>query len=218
MTSSEDGQILETPQPDSATAEEKNKERSAVLSFFLELPVLIVIALVLAVLVKSLLVQAFYIPSGSMEDTLQINDRVLVSKLSLRFGEISRGDIIVFDQGVPTDESLPAKVIRNVLESVGLATPQSDLIKRVIALPHERIEIRDNAVFVNGQQLFEPYLKAGTRMSDFDEMAMPAGHYFVMGDNRNQSLDSRVQGPVPKDRIVGRAFVIMWPPSRWGGL
>ncbi len=214
-----DAPLLEPESDAEIGAEEDDDEKG--LSFWAELPILIVIALILAVIVKTFLFQAFYIPSGSMEDTLQINDRVMVNKLSYRFGEIKRGQIIVFDpaDGPDNDESLPAKVVRNVLESIGLATPESDLIKRVIGLPGETLEIKNNRVLINGERLDEPYLPENTRMRNFGPVTIPEGEYFVMGDNRNSSQDSRFGlGTIPEDDIIGRAFIIMWPPSNWSGL
>lgn len=203
------------PQPD----EEDDEEGRKSLSFWAELPILIVIALVLAVIVKTFFFQAFYIPSGSMEDTLQINDRVMVNKLSYRFGDVERGQVVVFDPDEDDPpESLPAKIARNVLESIGLATPKSDLIKRVIGLPGETIEIRDNRVVIDGTAIAESYLPSGVNMRDFGPVEVPDGEYFVMGDNRNSSQDSRFIGTIPEEQIIGRAFVIMWPPSHWSGL
>jgi signal peptidase I len=192
----------------------KNKPRS----FWRELPVLVLIALVLAVIIKTFLVQAFFIPSESMVETLQINDRVLVNKLSYRFGDISRGQVVVFEPEFVEEESLPTVVLRNIGESIGLSTPDSDLIKRVVGLPGETIEIRNNRVFIDGSPIDEPYLADDVLMRRFGPELIPADHYFVMGDNRGSSLDSRSTGPIHGDRIVGRAFVIIWPPSRWGGL
>ncbi|MFQ5555486.1 MAG: signal peptidase I, partial [Acidimicrobiia bacterium] len=187
-------------------------------SFLNELPVLIAIALVVAVVIKTFLIQAFFIPSGSMKDTLEINDRVLVNKLSYRFGDVGRGDVIVFDdpRGPETDgESVVGAFLRNLAESVGLSTPQSEFIKRVIGLPGETVEIREGVIFINGAPLAESYLAPGTRMPDFGPELVPPDTVFVMGDNRNASQDSRVFGPIPKEDIVGRAFTIIWPPSNW---
>ncbi len=195
--------------------------RKEALPFWLELPILVVVALLVAVVIKTFFVQAFYIPSSSMEDTLLINDRVLVNKLAYRLGDLGRGQVIVFDdpRGPTTpEESVLDAARRNVAEAIGLSTPRSEFIKRVIGLPGETIEIRDSTVFVNGQGLVEPYLKDGSYMPDFGPVTVPAGQVFVMGDNRNASQDSRVFGPIPIDEIVGRAFVIMWPPSRWQSL
>ena len=191
-------------------------------SFWRELPILILIALVVAVVIKTFLFQAFFIPSGSMKDTLQVDDRVLVNKLSYRFGEIARGDVIVFDdpRGSAADdgESVVGALVRNLAESIGLSTPKSEFIKRVIAVEGETIEISGGQVFVDGVPIDEPYLRSGLRQRDFGPETVPEGFVFVMGDNRNSSVDSTVFGPIPVDDIVGKAFVIVWPPSNWAGL
>ena len=174
--------------------------------------------MLLAVLVKTLAFQAFYIPSASMETTLQENDRVLVNKLSYRIGEPDRGDVVVFDRTPNPEESLVGALVRNLAESVGARTPEADLIKRIIALPGETIEIKQNTVFIDGVAIDEPYLRPGIRTSRFDALKVPEGEYFVMGDNRSRSLDSRSFGTISREEIVGRAFVIIWPTSRWGGL
>ncbi|NND03183.1 MAG: signal peptidase I [Acidimicrobiia bacterium] len=181
---------------------------------------LVAIALVLAVVVKTLLFQAFYIPSESMVETLQVDDRILVNKLSYRFGEPERGDVVVFDQTPDEGESLIGALLRNLAESVGARTPEADLIKRVVALPGETIEIRDNTVFIDGEALDEPYLQPATRTrwENSDPLLVPDNEFFVMGDNRTRSLDSRRFGPITREEIIGRAFVIIWPTSRWGGL
>lgn len=198
-----------------ANVKGKKKQRP----FWRELPILILIALVVAVVIKTFLVQAFYIPSASMEDTLLVNDRVMVNKLAYTFGDIQRGHIIVFDDPRLLDsgstEAVPARVLRNLAESVGLSTPQSEFIKRVIALPGDTIEIVDNEVLVNGRVIDEPYLHPDSGMPNFAEETIPLGHVFVMGDNRNVSQDSRVFGPIPTEDVVGRAFILLWPPSRW---
>jgi signal peptidase I len=213
--------VHERIQDAKAKAARRSEVTEARRSFWRELPVLLLIALVLAVLIKTFLFQAFYIPSGSMEATLQINDRVLVSKLSFRFGEIDRRDVVVFDapDGSQRDgENLVQSALRNVAESIGLSTPRTEFIKRVIALPGETVEIRANRVLIDGVAIDEPYLPAGVQMRDMDPVTVPGGHVWVMGDNRNVSDDSRSFGPIPIDTIVGRAVAIIWPPSRWGGL
>lgn len=198
-----------------------NKKRSrAERSFWRELPVLIIVALVVAVVIKTFVIQAFFIPSGSMKETLQINDRVLVNKLAYRIGDISRGDIVVFDdpRGFEDDESTVGALIRNLAESVGLSTPKSEFIKRVIALPGQTIQIRDGTLTVDGVPLVEDYLQPALHMPDFGPEAVPPDFIFVMGDNRNSSQDSRFFGPIPIDDVVGKAFTIIWPPSNWSGL
>lgn len=221
------GDRLEDPDDEMPQDEERDavaldtappEEKSEALAFLKELPFLIVGALIVAVIVKSFLIQVFWIPSGSMEDTLQIGDRVIVNKVAYRIGDPSRGDVVVFEPETFHEESIATKVSRNLLESVGLRTPESDLIKRVIGLPGETIEIHDNAVFVDGSPLVEPYLPEGLVMRDQGPWEVPEDRYFVMGDNRNSSNDSRVFGAIERDRIVGRAFSVVWPPSRWSGL
>jgi signal peptidase I len=197
---------------------DEEPRQSEALAFLKELPFLIVGALIVAVLVKSFLIQVFWIPSGSMEETLQVGDRVIVNKMAYRIGDPGRGDVVVFEPETFEEESIPSKVSRNLLESIGLRTPESDLIKRVVALPGETIEIHDNAVFIDGNRLDEPYLAPTETMPDFGPFEVTEDSYFVMGDNRDSSNDSRRFGTIERGRIVGRAFSIVWPPGRWGGL
>ena len=199
---------------DDGTPDDKKRSRP----FWIEIPVLVLVALVIAVIIKTFLVQAFFIPSGSMELTLNVDDRILVNKLAWRFDDPHRGDVIVFDSGGRREESFLESVRRNIGESIGLSAPESDLIKRVVGLPGEVLEIRDNRVLIDGVVLDEPYLKPGTAMPDFDPVQIEPDHYFMMGDNRNESSDSRFTGTASRDRLVGRAFVIVWPPGNWGGL
>lgn len=202
-------------------AKKKGERRDAARSFWRELPFLVVVALAVAVVIKTFLVQAFFIPSASMRDTLLEGDRVMVNKLAYRFGDPARGEVIVFDSPLqPHDdgESLPAAIVRNVAEALGISTPDTALIKRVIAVAGETIEIRNGRVLIDGVAIDEPYLRDGTRMPDFGPVTVPQGEVFVMGDNRNQSEDSRRFGTVPVDDIIGRAFLRVWPPSRWGGI
>ncbi|MGD2051022.1 MAG: signal peptidase I [Acidimicrobiia bacterium] len=188
-------------------------------SFLRELPFLILGALILAVLIKSFLFQIFWIPSGSMHDTLFEGDRVIVNKLAYRFGDVSRGDVIVFEPADREPESVVGKVVRNLAESIGVRTPKSDLIKRVIGLPGETITIRDNQVLIDGEVIEEPYLIPGTVSEDFGPETIPPDHYFVMGDNRSSSRDSRFGlGTIERGRIIGKAVAIVWPPGHWGGL
>ncbi len=188
-------------------------------SFLRELPFLILGALLLAVLIKSFLFQIFWIPSASMHDTLFEGDRVIVNKLAYRFGDVGRGDVIVFEPADREPESVAGKVVRNLAESVGIHTPKSDLIKRVIGLPGETITIRDNQVLIDGEVIEEPYLQPGIVSEDFGPETIPPDHYFVMGDNRSSSRDSRFGlGTIERGRIIGKAVAIVWPPSRWGGL
>jgi signal peptidase I len=200
--------------------------------FLRELPVLIVLALVLAIVIKTFLVQAFYIPSESMVPTLHVGDRVLVNRLAFRFGDIERFDVIVF-----SDPNPPASASRGIVggflhwlgEGTGIAKPaEEDFIKRVIALPGETWEIREGTVYVDGRQLSEPYLTGPADTRDFGPETVPSGSLFVLGDNRLHSCDSRFTpdeagichglGYVPEDDVIGQAFVIVWPPGDMGWL
>jgi signal peptidase I len=161
----------------------------------------IVGALVVALVVKTFLVQAFYIPSESMVPTLEVRDRVLVNKLSYEFGDIARGDVVVFDRpGGPGPDGI------------------AELIKRVVAVGGETVEAHDNQVFVDGEPIEEGYLPDGTVTSDFGPETVPEDHVWVMGDNRSASDDSRRFKSIPEDDVVGRAFVIIWPFSELGWL
>ncbi len=204
-------------------AGEPTKEENSFIGFLFELPILILVALVVAVVIKTFLIQAFFIPSGSMIPALAVDDRVMVNKLAYALGEPATGDIVVFDSPFGSDgpvESLLDKVVRNVSESLGLrtATAEDDLIKRVIASGGETVEIRDNQVLVNGAVIAEPYLAAGATMGDMELTEIPVGSVWVMGDNRSRSVDSRRFGTIDSDSIVGKAFVRMWPFDRFGGL
>ncbi len=204
-----------------ADAQDRGEREDAKRSFWRELPLLVVVALVVAVLIKTFLVQAFYIPSASMADTLVEGDRVMVNKLAYRFGDPEPGDVVVFDN--PRDvegdgESILGAVLRHIGESLGVSSPDSALIKRVVAVEGQTIEIRDNEVLVDGVAVDEPYLRDGSQMADFGPVDIPENHVFVMGDNRGQSQDSRSFGPIPESDIIGKAFIKVWPPGRWGGL
>lgn len=209
--------IEEEPEDAEATKKEP------LLPFWVEFPLLIVIALLVAIGIKTFLFQAFYIPSSSMEDTLDINDRVLVNKVTYAINDISRGDIVVFDDPrggfEQPDESAFQAAVRNLFESIGVVTPRSEFIKRVIGLPGDVVEGKEGAVWVNGVRLVEPYLKDPDRpIREFGPVTVPEGRLFVMGDNRAASQDSRFFGPIPIEDVVGKAFVVIWPPSRWSGI
>ena len=190
-------------------------EPSSLLQVVRELATLVVTAVIIAVVVKTFLAQAFYIPSGSMLPQLQINDRVVVSKVAYRLHDPHRGDIVVFDApgGSPKESSpLPARVVRGVVQSIGLSAPSTDeYIKRVVALPGERVEGHGGKVYVDGHELVEPYLRPAVSTGDFSAVVVPPHTLWLMGDNRGNSSDSRVFGPVPESTVVGRAFVKVWP-------
>jgi signal peptidase I len=192
-------------------------------SLLRELPLLLGVAFVIAFLVKTFVAQAFFIPSESMVHTLEVGDRVLVSRVSYQLHEPRRGDIVVFSspfetEGSGDNRSLPSRVVHTVLESVGLRQPSTeDFIKRVIGLPGETVEGKNGKIFINGRQLVEPYL-ADEPVGDFPPKTIPSGQLWVMGDNRNRSSDSRVFGPIKESKIVGRAILRIWPPNRLGFL
>lgn len=184
-----------------------------------------IIALVVAMVVKAFVVQAFYIPSESMLPTLEVGDRVFVNKFVYDFGDIERGDVIVFENpnpGAIPDRGIVEGFLHWLGEGVGVAQPESeDIIKRVIGLPGETIDIEDDVVFIDGVRLREPYLTPEARSHNGDDyhFEIPQGFYFVMGDNRGNSADSRFGlGLVPIDKVIGEAFVVIWPPSHIGGL
>jgi signal peptidase I len=201
--------------PAGSEALDSDREPSTFLQIARELAVLVVTALVIAVVVKSFVAQAFYIPSGSMLPQLQINDRVVVSKISYKIHDPHRGDIVVFDApgGKPKDVSpLVERMLRSVVQSIGLSAPSTDeYIKRVVALPGERVEGHGGKVLVDGRELVEPYLPAGVTTTDFVAVVVPPGKLWVMGDNRGNSADSRIFGPIPESTVVGRAFARVWP-------
>ncbi len=187
---------------------------------------LILIAFVLALLMKTFLVQAFFIPSSSMEPTLTVDDRVLVNKLTTNLREPQRGEVVVFGETSPSedDRGVVERVTESLTSGLGLAAPpEKDFIKRIIGLPGETLEMRDGVIYIDGEPLPEApagdggYLTA-RHFSDFGPVEIGPDEYFMMGDNRPSSSDSRTFGAIPADRILGRAFVVIWPPGRVEGL
>ncbi len=190
-------------------------------SFLLELPGLLLAALTVAVLIKTFLIQPFYIPSRSMVPELLVNDRVMVSKVSYWFGDPQPGDVVVFiNPATPVgEESIPEAVVRSVLEALGIrSNGTEDLIKRVIAVGGQTVEIKENRVLVDGVAIPEPYLPQGVFMSDMAPKQIGPGELWMMGDNRNESSDSRVFGPIEANSVVGKAVVRIWPLDRVGSL
>ncbi len=200
---------------------ELRKQKKEEKSFFAELPGLLLAALAVAVIIKTFLVQPFYIPSRSMVPTLLVNDRVMVSKMSHWLGEPQPGDIIVFvdPSARPVEESAAETVVRSILEALGIrGDGPDDLIKRVIAVEGQTVEIKGNQVLVDGVAIDEPYLPEGVYMSDMEARPLAEGELWMMGDNRNESSDSRVFGPISEESVVGEALLRIWPLDRVGGL
>jgi signal peptidase I len=214
----------DTPDESAAAPARKHKH------FWRELLIIVVVAAVLTLVVKAFVVQVYRIPSASMENTLQINDRVLVNKLIYHFRSVARGDVIVFsgqdswgpDAPPPSNNGF-VRLWDDVLSTVGLQSSQTYYIKRVIGLPGDKVACcTDGKVTVNGVPLTETsYLYPGDAPSfPFKTVTVPAGHLWVMGDHRGDSADSRYHtsdpggGAIPVSEVVGRAFLIIWPPSQ----
>ncbi|MFI8522048.1 signal peptidase I [Streptomyces sp. NPDC085481] len=210
----------------------RRRQRSAIK----EIPLLITVAVLIALVLKTFLVQAFVIPSGSMEQTIRIDDRVLVDKLTPWFGaKPQRGDVVVFrdpgnwlqaETSPPADDPVGVKQVKQALTFIGLlpSADEQDLIKRVIAVGGDTVKCcgKDGRITVNGVPLDEPYLHPGNEPSKIPfEVKVPQGRIFVMGDHRSDSADSRFHldekdhGTVAEEQVVGRAVVIAWPVGHW---
>ncbi|MFJ4848845.1 signal peptidase I [Streptomyces sp. NPDC088733] len=204
-----------------------------------EIPLLIGVALLIALVLKTFLLQAFVIPSGSMEQTIRIGDRVVVDKLTPWFGsKPQRGDVVVFkdpgnwlegEQAQSGQDPVGVKQIKEFFTFIGLlpSADEQDLIKRVVAVGGDTVKCcdKDGRVTVNGTPLDEPYIYPGNPPSDIKfTVKVPPGRLFVMGDHRSNSADSRFHlkdagnGTVPESLVVGRAFAVAWPLGHWAGL
>ena len=209
--------MLEPPETQPATEapeQEESEAPTSAVARHLRSVAFVVTVIVLAILLRTFVIAQYYIPSDSMVPTLKENDRIFVNKLSYRFGDLHRGDIVVFDRppAMPADPKI------------------KHLIKRVIGLPGDTLETRGGDVYLNGQRLNEPYLPIGAVSANLIWVrgcanavaerfcTIPADKLFVMGDNRGSSSDSRAFGPIDDDLVVGRAFVRVWPLGECGGL
>jgi signal peptidase I len=231
-TSDERGQLGDRADPppappDAVEAPPYHKEderQPGLLAVLRETVVLVALAVLLAVVFKTFLVAAFYIPSGSMEPTLNISDRVLVEKVSYRFGEVEHGDVVVFVHDEPGFEApAPSNPVAGFFSSLGQAigiVPPSDrdFIKRVVGLPGDVINCQKGDLYRNGDPVDEPYLDPSIRTENCTRTRVGPGQLFVMGDNRANSQDSRVFGPISDSDVVGRAFVRIWPLTHIGWL
>jgi signal peptidase I len=188
-----------------------------------ELVTIVIVALGLALGIQAFLVKPFRIPSESMVPTLDIGQRVLVDRVSLRFGDPGRGDVMVFKPPKGADES-----------ACGASHPEdspcprhtpdkskTNFIKRVVGLPGDHLSVRRGRVYINGKLQKEPFIRADASCSICNlprPITIPKGEYYMMGDNRGESADSREWGPVPKKWFIGKAFFTYWPPNRIGTL
>ena len=191
------GAPITVPAPGSSSEDVLAARRRKSIKSAVEWVAIIGGAFLAALLIKTFLLQAFFIPSASMETTLMKGDRVLVNKLSYDLHDLNRGDIVVFERP-PGEEDQQIH----------------DLIKRAIGLPGDTIEARDGRIYIDDKPLDEPYLEPGTITDRLERQTVPEGQVFVMGDNRGDSKDSRFFGPIDQSLIVGRAFIRVWPPSR----
>ena len=164
----------------------------------------VVVAVLVSLLIRTYVFQTFFIPSGSMEPTLQLGDRIVVSKLSVEFGTIHIGDILVF--------RAPPAVRTQCGDDV------ADLVKRVIGLPGDHLTSKGNTIYVNGSPLKQPWSHYEPIGRAIGKVTVPKNHYFMMGDNESDSCDSRFWGTVPRSSIIGKAFLRIWPLSRLGFL
>ena len=175
----------------------RREQGSSLLSSLVEVVIIVGTAFVLALLIQQFVVKPFYIPSESMENTLLKGNRVLVSRFVYRFTDPKPGDVVVFHPP---------------------SSPKEDYIKRVVAVAGDTVAVRDGKLYVNGVAKDEPYLKQQFIEGTFPATKVPPGKFWAMGDNRNQSSDSRVFGAVEVNKILGKAFMIYWPVTRIGGL
>jgi signal peptidase I len=202
----------------------------------LEVVITIGAALLLAFLVQQFLVKPFKIPSGSMENTLRCGDRVLVDRISYRFTDPKRGDIVVFnppagigeggqpDPSIVADETTAARTAKDGTRTDTAA--DTNYIKRIIGIGGDTVEVQGHHAIVNGKHIKEPYLRplegipgiADGSNADWGPKQVPKGAYLMLGDHRDNSADGRVFGFVPRAFIVGKAFMVYWPPKRFGGL
>ena len=207
------------------------KRTGGFLRGFREILIIIVIAIVVAFVIRTFFFRAFLIPSGSMEDTLQVNDRIFVNLLIDSEEQLERGDVVVFEDQhgwLPPVESEP-NAFYQAMEFIGLypSTSEQHLVKRIIGMSGDHITVNEDSgnLVVNGTEIDEPYLHPGVDGSDVDfEVTVPEGKLWVMGDNRSASGDSRAhmdgpnEGFVNVDQVVGRAEIVAWPIDRWGSV
>ena len=190
------------PATDLPYAEPAQGAKGSGLRSLVEWVVIIAVALIGALIIRTVLFQAFFIPSESMKPTLKVHDRILVNKLSYHTHAVHRGDIVVFKRSA----------LKGTQES-----QIKDLVKRVIGLPGDTVSTTpDGHVLINNHQLVEPYTHGQPTVPGIPTVVIPAHHLWVMGDNRTNSADSRYFGPIDEGQIVGRAFILIWPIPDFG--
>lgn len=202
MTISDDSHVTEVDAvPDKYL--QKGRARSRRARLITEWVLILAVAVAASFLVRAFAFQTFYIPSGSMNPTFWTGDRIIVNKLSVEFGHINIGDIVVF--------KAPPDVQAHCSEAV------SDLVKRVIGLPGDHLTSKGNTIYVNGKPLKENWSHWEPLDGAIGKVTVPAGHYFMVGDNHGNSCDSRMWGTVPRSDIIGKVFMVIWSPShiRW---
>jgi signal peptidase I len=189
----------------------------------IELVVIVAVALGVALGIQAFLVKPFRIPSESMVPTLEVGQRVLVDRIGERFNDPERGDVMVFKPPAGADDNM-CGVSHPANQGCPRSTPgesDTNFIKRIVAVGGDRISVRAGRVFLNGRPQKEPYIRPDTSCGICNlpkEIVVPEGQYYMMGDNRGASADSREWGPVPKGNMIGKAFATYWPPGKWGGL
>jgi signal peptidase I len=203
----------------------QSKQKKSASSSIIEFVTIIAVALGLALGIQAFIVKPYRIPSGSMEPTLDIGQRVLVDRVSKHFTSFHRGDIVVFKPPKGADSEAQCGVpTKPPDEPCPKPTPQksdTNFIKRIIGLPGDRLKVIRGHAYINGKELNEPYIRPDASCpicNEPREITIPPGHFFMMGDNRGESDDSRDWGPVPKGWIIGKAFFTYWPPHRIGTL
>jgi signal peptidase I len=189
----------------------------------IELVTIVAVALGLALGIQAFLVKPFRIPSESMEPTLDVGQRVLVDRVSFRFGNPDRGDVVVFKPPKGADDN-----VCGVRHSSQTSCPQptrarsdTNFIKRVVAVGGDRLKVIEGRVYIDGRRQKEPFIRPDSECGICNlpqEITIPKGYYFMMGDNRGESADSREWGPIPKKWMIGKAFATYWPPKRIGTL
>ncbi len=194
--------VLDAPEPAAEPVEPAPQRQRRTRRLVIEWTVIVILAVVVSFVMRTYVVQTFFIPSASMEPTLQVGDRILVSKLSIDFGTVHVGDIVVF-------KAPPAE---NCGDSV------SDLVKRVIGVPGDHLSSKGNTIYINGKALDETWTHVEPLGTPIRSVTVPPNSYFVMGDNHPNSCDSRYWGFVPRKDLIGKVFFRIWPLSRFGFL